>query len=91
MVMGMDNEVQEEEKMRRETMETEDAGEFGAVRQSWELGQACRAVFLDAEYEGTIVNKNLGNNSVTFRFRGYNNEEEVRVMDLMESKGAEAV
>ena len=29
------------------------------------------------EYEGTVVNKNVGNKSVTVRFHGYNNEEEV--------------
>ena len=39
----------------------------------------CRATYsVDGEeYEGTVVNKNVGNKSVTVRFHGYNNEEEV--------------
>ena len=39
----------------------------------------CRAIYsVDGEeYEGTVVNKNVGNKSVTVRFHGYNNEEEV--------------
>merc|ERR1712013_373216 len=39
---------------------------------------------------GTVVNKNVGNRSATVRFHGYN-EEEVRISDLMESLGPEAV
>ena len=31
-------------------------------------------------FQGTIVNKNVGKKSVTVRFHGYNNEEEVSVI-----------
>ena len=43
------------------------------------MEKVCRATFsVDGEeYEGTVVNKNVGNKSVTVRFHGYNNEEEV--------------
>ena len=48
-------------------------------KREWALGEACRATFSEdgEEYEGTVVNKNVGNRSVTVRFHGYNNEEEV--------------
>lgn len=87
------------------------------------MEKVCRATYsVDGEeYEGTVVNKNVGNKSVTVRFHGYNNEEEVtkrvqrhvhdihkkswrnsydhnfnsmfqvRLSDLMESLGPEAV
>jgi len=62
-------------------------------KREWALGEACRAAYSEdgEEYEGTVVNKNVGNRSVTVRFHGYNNEEEVRISDLMESFGPEAV
>ena len=43
------------------------------------MEKVCRATYsVDGEeYEGTVVNKNVGNKSVTVRFHGYNNEEEV--------------
>ena len=43
------------------------------------MGEVFRATYsVDGEeYEGTVVNKNVGNKSVTVRFHGYNNEEEV--------------
>ena len=43
------------------------------------MDEICRATYsVDGEeYEGTVVNKNVGNKSVTVRFHGYNNEEEV--------------
>jgi len=67
--------------------------EGGKRKRDWGLGEACRATYsVDGEeYEGTVVNKNVGNKSVTVRFHGYNNEEEVRLSDLMESLGPEAV
>ena len=48
-------------------------------KREWALGEACRAAYSEdgEEYEGTVVNKNVGNRSVTVRFHGYNNEEEV--------------
>jgi len=67
--------------------------EGGRRKRDWGLGEACRATYsVDGEeYEGTVVNKNVGNKSVTVRFHGYNNEEEVRLSELMESLGPEAV
>jgi len=75
------------------TRQEKKTGGGGKKKKSWELGEACRAVFSEdgEEYEGTIVNKNVGNKSVTVRFHGYNNEEEVKISDLMESLGSEAV
>jgi len=83
------------ESSRRELMRTrqEKKKGSGGMKRSWELGEACRAVYSEdmEEYEGTIVNKNIANRSVTVRFHGYNNEEEIYTVDLMESLGSDAV
>ena len=49
-----------------------------------DYGESCRATYsVDGEeYEGTVVNKNVGNKSVTVRFHGYNNEEEVSKLSI---------
>jgi len=59
----------------------------------WKVGDICRAVFSEdgVEYEGSIVFCNKANRSVTVRFFGYNNEEEVKEQDLMGSLGKEEI
>ena len=58
-------------------------------KREWKVGDNCRAVFSEdgVEYEGSVVFCNRANKSVTVRFFGYNNEEEVREVELMESLG----
>jgi len=65
----------------------------GKKGRVWQIGEACRAVYsVDGEeYEGTVVHNNTANRSVTVRFHGYNNEEEVKERELMESLGQEEV
>jgi len=62
-------------------------------RRDWKVGDTCRAVFSEdgVEYEGSIVFCNKANRSVTVRFFGYNNEEEVKERDLMDSLGKEEI
>jgi len=71
----------------------ERAGGKGKKGRSWQIGEACRAVYSEdgEEYEGTIVFRNTANRSVTVRFHGYNNEEEVKERELMESLGQDEV
>ena len=65
----------------------------GKKGKVWQIGEACRAVYSEdgEEYEGTVVNKNTANRSVVVRFHGYNNEEEMKERDLMESSGKDTV
>jgi len=61
-------------------------------KKTWEMGAACRVVYSQdgEEYEATVVASNPANRAVTVRFLGYNNEEEVKTRDVMESLGQEA-
>jgi len=61
--------------------------------KDWKLGDSCRAVYSeDGEvYEGTIVFKKASSKSVVVRFHGYNNEEEIKERELMESLGQKEV
>jgi len=65
----------------------------GKKVRAWQIGDACRAVYsVDGEeYEGTVVHRNTANRSVTVRFHGYNNEEEVKERELMDSLGQEEI
>jgi len=78
---------------RRELMRKRQEKSGGKKARAWQIGDACRAVFSEdgEEYEGTVVFKNTANRSVTVRFHGYNNEEEVKERDLMESLGKDEV
>jgi len=62
-------------------------------KRNWNVGDMCRAVYSEdgIEYEGTVVFSNKANKSVTVRFFGYNNEEEVKERDLMESLGQDEI
>jgi len=66
--------------------------EGSGKKKQWEIGMACRAVydFDEEEYEGFVVASNPQNRSMTVRFLGYNNEQQVKTWDLMESLGQEA-
>jgi hypothetical protein len=81
--------------LRRELVRKrqERAGGNRKKGRAWQIGEACRALYIEdgEEYEGTVVFKNTANRSVTVRFHGYNNEEEVKERELMESMGQEEV
>merc|ERR1712096_571999 len=78
------------ELVRKRQEKTEGKGRKGRV---WQIGEACRAMYSEdgEEYEGTVVHRNTANRSVTVRFHGYNNEEEIKERELMESLGQEVV
>jgi len=80
---------------RRELIRSrqERASGRGMKGKLWQIGDACRAVYSEdgEEYEGTVVHKNAANRSVVVRFHGYNNEEEIKERDLMESSGKDDV
>jgi len=81
-------------KSSRELMrKRQEKGGGGRKGRSWDIGDACRAVYSEdgEEYEGTVVFKNTANRSVTVRFHGYNNEEEIKERELMESLGQDEV
>jgi len=80
-------------KSSRELMRKRQEKSGGKKGRNWQTGDACRAVYSEdgEEYEGTVVFKNTVNRSVTVRFHGYNNEEEVKEKELMESLGQEEV
>ena len=61
---------------RRELIRKRQEKSGGKKARTWQIGDACRAVFSEdgEEYEGTVVFKNTANRSVTVRFHGYNNE-----------------
>jgi len=65
----------------------------GGNKRSWDVGSACRAIWSEdgEEYEGTVVQQHPAKKRVTVRFHGYNNEDEVRVSELMDSLGQDAV
>ena len=79
--------------LRRELVRKRQEKGKGKKGRVWQIGEACRAVYsVDGEeYEGTVVHNNTANRSVTVRFHGYNNEEEVKERELMESLGQEEV
>jgi len=62
-------------------------------KRDWKVGDMCRAIYSEdgVEYEGSVVFCNKANRSVTVRFFGYNNEEEVKERDLMDSLGKEEI
>jgi len=80
-------------KSSRELVRKRQERAGGKKSRVWQIGDACRSVFSEdgEEYEGTVVFKNTANRSVTVRFHGYNNEEEVKERELMDSLGQDEV
>ena len=74
---------------RRELMRTRQGKGEKRKRKDWKVGDTVRAVYSEdgLQYEGSVVFCNRANRSVTVRFFGYNNEEEVKESELMESLG----
>jgi len=85
LIQEYDRAIKSSRELARKRQERTEKGK----KKDWQIGDACRAVYVEdgEEYEGTIVYKNSMNRSVTVRFHGYNNEEEVKERDLMDSLG----
>lgn len=77
----------------RELIRRRQQGSEKKKRRDWKVGDQVRAVFSEdgQEYEGSVVFCNKANKSVTVRYFGYNNEEEVAERDLMDSLGQDAI